>query len=62
MYITSASLIRTKSTERGENVRIQSGRNGRRGENVRIQSGRNRRREGKMSEYDPDEIDGERGK
>ena len=31
MYITSASLIRTKSTERGE-----------------------------MSEYNPDEIDGER--
>ena len=33
MYITSASLIRTKSTERGE-----------------------------MSEYNPDEMDGERGK
>ena len=77
MYITSASLIRTKSTERGENVRIQSGRNGRRGENrantirtewtergenVRIQSGLNRRREVKMSEYNPDGMDGERGK
>ena len=42
------NTIRTEWTERGENVRIQSG--------------LNRRREVKMSEYNPDGMDGERGK